>query len=89
MANIKGVKKRILTSKKKSVLNNDFKSSMKTAIKKVEKSVQENNLEEAVKNLQTATKRIDKAQKTGIIKKNTASRQKSRLAKKVNEISGK
>ncbi len=89
MANIKGVKKRILTSKKKSVLNNDFKSSMKTAIKKVEKSVQENNLEEAVKNLQTATKRIDKAQKIGIIKKNTASRQKSRLAKKVNEISGK
>ena len=89
MANIKGVKKRILTSKKKSVLNNDFKSSMKTAIKKVEKSVQENNLEEAVKNLQTATKRIDKAQKTGIIKKNTASRQKSRLAKKINEISGK
>ena len=89
MANIKSAKKRILTSKKKSVLNNDFKSSMKTAIKKVEKSVQENNLEEAVKNLQTATKRIDKAQKTGIIKKNTASRQKSRLAKKVNEISGK
>lgn len=89
MANIKGVKKRILTSKKKSVLNNDFKSSMKTAIKKVEKSVQENNLEEAVRNLQTATKRIDKAQKIGIIKKNTASRQKSRLAKKVNEISGK
>ena len=89
MANIKGVKKRILTSKKKSVLNNDFKSSMKTAIKKVEKSVQENNLEEAVRNLQTATKRIDKAQKIGIIKKNTASRQKSGLAKKVNEISGK
>ena len=89
MANIKGAKKRILTSKKKSVLNNDFKSSMKTAIKKVEKSVQENNVEEALKNLQIATKRIDKAQKIGIIKKNTASRQKSRLAKKVNEISGK
>ena len=89
MANIKSAKKRILTSKKKSVLNNDFKSSMKTAIKKVEKSVQDNNVEEAVKNFQLATKRIDKAQKTGIIKKNTASRQKSRLAKKVNEISGK
>ncbi len=89
MANIKSAKKRILTSKKKSVLNNDFKSSMKTAIKKVEKSVQENNVEEALKNLQIATKRIDKAQKIGIIKKNTASRQKSRLAKKVNEISGK
>ncbi len=89
MANIKSAKKRILTSKKKSVLNNDFKSSMKTAIKKVEKSVQDNNVEEAVKNFQVATKRIDKAQKIGIIKKNTASRQKSRLAKKINEISGK
>lgn len=89
MANIKSAKKRILTSKKKSILNNDFKSSMKTAIKKVEKSVQENNVAEATKNFQIATKRIDKAQKIGIIKKNTASRQKSRLAKKVNEISGK
>lgn len=89
MANIKSAKKRILTSKKKSVLNNDFKSSMKTAIKKVEKSVQDNNVEEAVKNFQVATKRIDKAQKIGIIKKNTASRQKSRLAKKINETSGK
>ncbi len=89
MANIKSAKKRILTSKKKSILNNDFKSSMKTAIKKVEKSVQENNVAEATKNFQIATKRIDKAQKIGIIKKNTASRQKSRLAKKINEISGK
>ena len=62
---------------------------MKTAIKKVEKSVQENNVAEATKNFQIATKRIDKAQKIGIIKKNTASRQKSRLAKKINEISGK
>jgi len=89
LANIKGVKKRILTSKKKTVLNNDLKQSMKTFIKKVEKNVQDKNLEEATKNFRIATKKIDKAVSKGVIKKNTAKRNKSRLAKKINEISGK
>ena len=38
MPNIKSAKKRVLITKKESVLNNDIKSSMKTAIKKVEKA---------------------------------------------------
>lgn len=83
MANIKSAKKRILTTNKKTVLNNTFKSSMKTAIKKVEKSTTK---EEATVNLKTAIKRIDNACSKGIIAKNTAARYKSRLAKKVNEM---
>ena len=35
MANIKSAKKRILVTKKETILNNDVRSSMKTAIKKV------------------------------------------------------
>ena len=38
MPNIKSAKKRVLITKKETVLNNDVKASMKTAIKKVEKA---------------------------------------------------
>ena len=89
MANIKSAKKRILTNNKSHELNNEFKASMNTAVKKVEKSILDNNIEEATKNLSIANKKIDKALSKGIIKKNTAARKKSALAKKLNEISGK
>ena len=39
MPNIKSAKKRVLVTKKSTVLNNDVKASMKTAIKKVEKQL--------------------------------------------------
>ena len=35
MPNIKSAKKRVLITKKEAVLNNDVRTSMKTAIKKV------------------------------------------------------
>lgn len=86
MANIKSAKKRIKTIKKKNILNNNVKSSMKTAIKKLEKLIQEGKKEEAKLALNTVVKKIDKAFVAGIIKKNTSSRNKSRLAKKVNNM---
>ena len=89
MANIKSAKKRIITSRKQQSLNNDVKSSMKTAIKKTLKSINEGNVSEASEKLQIAVKRIDKAQAKGVIKKNTAARYKSSLAKKLNLLSSK
>lgn len=89
MANIKSAKKRIITSRKQAVLNNDVKSSMKTAIKKTLKSLNENNTQEATVRLHEAVKRIDKAQAKGVIKKNTAARYKSNLTKKLNALSSK
>lgn len=89
MANIKSAKKRIITSRKQAVLNNDVKSSMKTAIKKALKSINENNVQEATTKLAEAVKRIDKAQAKGVIKKNTAARYKSNLTKKLNALSSK
>ncbi len=82
MPNIKSAKKRVLITKKESVLNNDIKSSMKTAIKKVEKAT---NKEEATALLSNAIKRIDIAAQKGVIKSNTRDRYKSRLNKIVNE----
>ena len=51
---------------------------MKTAVKKVRK-------EANTENLNIANKRIDKACNKGIITKNKAARLKSNLSKKVNE----
>ena len=78
MPNIKSAKKRVLVTSKKSVNNNDIKASMKTAIKKMEKNP-------TSENLVLATKKIDKAFKDNVIKKNTAARYKSRLSKMLNE----
>lgn len=82
MPNIKSAKKRVLITKKETVLNNDFKQSMKTAIKKVEKA---ENKEDAEKLLLVAFKKIDTAAQKGIIKANARDRYKIRLNKIVNQ----
>ena len=82
MANIKSAKKRILVTKKETILNNDVRSSMKTAIKKVEKATTK---EEALKVLPEAIKRIDNAASKGVIKANTRDRYKNRLNKLVSQ----
>ncbi len=80
MPNIKSAKKRVKITARKSILNNDVKSSMKTAIKKFEKAVKEESKE--IDSLLTdAYKKIDNACKKGIIKDNTRDRYKSRLTK--------
>ena len=86
MPNIKSAKKRVITSKKKAENNIVVKSSMKTAIKKSEKAIKANDKALADENLKVAIKRIDKAQAKGLIHKNKAARQKSRLTKQTNAI---
>lgn len=78
MPNIKSAKKRVKVTANKHDANILKKGAMKTAIKKTDK-------EPTVENLNIANKRIDKALNQGVITKNKAARQKSRLAKKVNE----
>lgn len=79
MPNIKSAKKRVNTIKRQSEENIPVRGSMRTAVKKATKEVSNKDL------VNSAIKKIDKAVKTGIIKKNTAARKKSRLMKKVNE----
>lgn len=78
MPNIKSAKKRVKVNINKHDSNIPVKGSMKTAVKKLEK---DSNLD----NLKIANKRIDKATNKGIITKNKAARLKSRLTKKVNQ----
>ncbi|MDP3902247.1 MAG: 30S ribosomal protein S20 [bacterium] len=78
---IKSAKKSMRQSVRRRVFNVKRAISMKKEVKVVKKLKDSGDKEEAQKHLSVAYKAIDKAAKRGIIKKNTASRKKSRLAK--------
>ncbi|MBP9802759.1 MAG: 30S ribosomal protein S20 [Candidatus Pacebacteria bacterium] len=78
----KSAKKNIRVSGRKKAMNDRRKKVMKEVIKKIEKTAKTDK-KEAEKMLATAYQAIDKAAKRGIIKKNNASRKKSRLTKLV------
>jgi len=82
MAITKSAKKAHRASLKKHVFNVRRKRVLTSATKDVQKLIA-TDVKEAGKSLSAAYKAIDKAAKKGIIKKNTASRKKSRLAKAV------
>lgn len=86
MANIKSAKKRILVNRTKAERNKAIKSSVKTAIKKVNAAVVAKDKEAAAAALLNATSVIDKATKKGVYHKNTSARKVSRLANAVNSI---
>ena len=86
MPNIKSAIKRVDVIEKKTLRNNMIKSEYKTACKKFETAIVDGNKENAEKLFRAAVKKIDSACSKGIIKKNTASRKKSSLAKKLNTI---
>ena len=86
MANMKNAKKKIKVIAKKKKGNNEYKTSMRTAMKNVEKAVVANDKDKAVNALGVAIKRIDKATSKGVVTKNFCARNKSRLTKKVNEM---
>jgi len=86
MPNIKSAIKRVSVIEKKTDRNNMIKSGYKSAVKKFEQAVAAGNVEEAQTLFSAATKKIDQACTKGVIVKNTASRKKSLLAKKLNAI---
>ena len=86
MPNIKSAIKRVNVIEKKTLRNNMIKSEYKTAVKRFEEAVANNDAKEATKLLSVATKKIDQACTKGVIVKNTAARKKSNLAKKLNAM---
>ena len=83
MPNIKSAKKRVLVNTKKAEQNKSIRSEVKSAIKKVEALVKENNLEAAKIALSDAFSIIDSACSKNILHANNAANKKARLAKKV------
>lgn len=86
MPNIKSAKKRVKSNGRKKDENILYASSLKTAIKNVEKAVKANDKEKAQESLKVAIKRLDKANKVGLVKDNKVAREKSRLTKKTNNM---
>lgn len=86
MANIKSAKKRILVSQKRADRNKAIRSTVKTAIKKVNAAVAANDKAAANEALAQAVSTIDKAARKGIYHKNNAARKVSRLTVAVNKL---
>ncbi len=79
----KSVQKRIRQAAKSNLRNRHYRSKMKTAIKKVTSST---TREEALPVLNEAVSIIDQVARKGIIHKNNAGNQKSRLMNFVNKL---
>ncbi len=78
MPHHKSCKKRILTSEKSKIYNRQIKSRIKTASKKLTSA---KDTEEAQGALQSVYAVLDRAVKSGVIHKNKAANQKSRMSK--------
>lgn len=74
-------KKALRGSLRKKVFNLERKNKMKSVVKEYKKLITEKKTKEAEKLLPSVYKEIDKAAKRGVIKKNAASRKKSRITK--------
>lgn len=85
MPNKKSAEKELRKAVKRNAANKKVANKLKDLVKTNFKQIKAND--KKVKEDYTKTiKAIDKAAKKGIIKKNTASRKKSRLMKKVNAL---
>ena len=84
---IKSAKKSLLQNARRRVFNQRRIKKMKSLVKQTQALIKAQKKEEALKLLPASYKAIDKAAKRGVIKKNTASRKKSRLTKAIQKIS--
>jgi small subunit ribosomal protein S20 len=78
--------KRARQSVKRNLHNRNVESGVKTVLKKVETAVTSGNRDDAGKALLQAIKALNKAASKGVVHRNTASRNISRLTKKVNAV---
>jgi len=85
MPNKASAKKELRKTKKRVVINSQIKQNLKDLTKNSRKAIKAKS-DEAQKTVAKAIIALDKAAGKGTIKKNKASRTKSRLAKQLNKI---
>tara|TARA_A100001037_G_C14856987_1_gene503409 strand:- start:394 stop:654 length:261 start_codon:yes stop_codon:yes gene_type:complete len=86
MANTKSAIKRIRRITKQTVVNKARKSRYKNALKRMNLLIDEKKKLEALKFLPKLNSELMKVVKTGIIKKQNASRNVSRITRKISSI---
>ena len=86
MANTKSAIKRIRRISKQTTVNKTRKSRYKNALRKMNLLIEEKKKSEALKFLPKLNSELMRIAKTGIVKKQNASRNVSRLTKKIASI---
>ena len=86
MANTKSAIKRIRRISRQTKVNKTRKSRFRNAIKKMNYILEEKNKKEALAYLPKLNSELMKISKTGIIKRQNASRNVSRITKKINSL---
>ena len=87
MANTVSSLKRVRQTERKTAVNRLRKSRLRTQIRKLRRLVAANDANAASAELSETHSLIDRAAKWGVIKKNAASRYKSRLTANVKKLS--
>jgi ribosomal protein S20 len=86
MANTKSAIKRIRRISKQTIVNKSRKSRFRNAIKKMNSILDGKNKKEALAYLPKLNSELMKITKTGVIKRQNASRNISRITKKINSL---
>ena len=86
MANTKSAIKRIRRISRQTIVNKSRKSKFKNAIKKINILLDAKKKKDALEYLPKLNSELMKVSKTGIIKKKNASRNISRITRKINAL---
>ena len=86
MANTKSAIKRIRRISRQTIVNKSRKSRFKNAIKKMNLIIESKKKKEAIAFLPKLNSELMKIAKTGIVKRQNASRNISRITKKINAL---
>lgn len=85
MPNTQSAKRALRQSERKRIHNLRQRRELLSTIKDYKKAVENNDIKGAAEKLPSVYKKLDKAAKVHLIKKNKASRLKSRLTKKLRQ----
>jgi len=79
MANIKSAKKQVRKIKRRSSINNYWKTSVRTSLKSFQKAIDKNDKTSIIDLLKHSKSLLDKAAQRNVMHKNKASRIKSNM----------
>ena len=86
MANTKSAIKRIRRISRQTSVNKSRKSRFKSALKKINLLIEKKDKKQALAYLPKLNSEIMKIAKTGVVKRQNASRNLSRITKKINSL---
>ena len=86
MANTKSAIKRVRRISRQTAVNKSSKSRFRLALKKMNSIIEKKDKKEAVAFLPKLNSELIKIAKTGVIKKKNASRNVSRITRKINSL---